>query len=193
MLWQHRTPSPFEHCGSGNCGRRGGRRAIGMGTCTPTMPTRQKDYCGNRGCRLRRRVFPITYTARGKQYVAMPAEIGGGSWSTLITPELAPEIRRPNSGNVLMVLALPGPPPAHRSPPPRALRRNPLLLQWRAQFQDGVFTAQQATRGRLVFRQVLGVPRAGYAKGSRHRAGVDRQCVHCAVEGYATCGPVHSH
>src|SRR6267378_4468640 len=51
--------------------------------------------------------FPITYLAKGKQYVAMPAGIGGGSWSTLITPELAPEIRRPNSGNTLLVFALP--------------------------------------------------------------------------------------
>ena len=38
----------------------------------------------------------------------MPAGIGGGSWSTLIAPELAPEIRRPNSGNALLVFALPG-------------------------------------------------------------------------------------
>jgi alcohol dehydrogenase (cytochrome c) len=52
--------------------------------------------------------FPITYLAKGKQYVAMPAGIGGGSWSTLITPELAPEIRQPNPGNALLVFALPG-------------------------------------------------------------------------------------
>jgi alcohol dehydrogenase (cytochrome c) len=51
--------------------------------------------------------FPITYLAKGKQYVAVPAGIGGGSWSTLIPPELAPEIRRPNSGNALIVFALP--------------------------------------------------------------------------------------
>ena len=50
---------------------------------------------------------PITYLANGKQYVAMPAGIGGGSWSTLLAPELAPEIRRPNGGNVLLVFALP--------------------------------------------------------------------------------------
>jgi alcohol dehydrogenase (cytochrome c) len=37
----------------------------------------------------------------------MPAGVGGGSWSTLITPELAPEIRRPNGGNTLLVFALP--------------------------------------------------------------------------------------
>jgi alcohol dehydrogenase (cytochrome c) len=51
--------------------------------------------------------FPITYLANGKQYVAMPAGIGGGSWSTLLVPELSPEIRRPNSGNALLVFALP--------------------------------------------------------------------------------------
>jgi alcohol dehydrogenase (cytochrome c) len=51
--------------------------------------------------------FPISYLANGKQYIAMPAGYGGGSWSTLLPPELAPEIRRPNSGNTLMVFALP--------------------------------------------------------------------------------------
>jgi len=51
--------------------------------------------------------FPITYAVNGKQYVAMPAGYGGGSWSTLIPTELAPEIRRPNGGNTLLVFALP--------------------------------------------------------------------------------------
>ena len=51
--------------------------------------------------------FPITYLAKGKQYVAVPAGVGGASWTTLITPELAPEIHRPNSGNALFVFALP--------------------------------------------------------------------------------------
>ena len=51
--------------------------------------------------------FPITYMVRGKQYVAVPAGTGGGSWSTLIPRELAPELRRPFSGNALFVFALP--------------------------------------------------------------------------------------
>jgi len=51
--------------------------------------------------------FPVTYLAKGKQYVAIPAGVGGGSWTTLIPPELAPEIRRPNFGNALFVFALP--------------------------------------------------------------------------------------
>ena len=50
--------------------------------------------------------FPITYLANGKQYVAMPAGIGGGSWSTLLPSELAPEIRRPNGGNTMLVFAV---------------------------------------------------------------------------------------
>jgi len=51
--------------------------------------------------------FPITYLAKGKQYVAMPAGTGGGSWSTVIPAELAPEIRQPKSGNAVFVFALP--------------------------------------------------------------------------------------
>jgi len=52
--------------------------------------------------------FPITYLAKGKQYVALPTGIGGGSWSTLIPSELSPEIRHPlSSGNGLFVFALP--------------------------------------------------------------------------------------
>jgi PQQ-dependent dehydrogenase (methanol/ethanol family) len=56
--------------------------------------------------------FPITYSVRGRQYVAMPAGIGGGSWSTLIAPELRPDIRRPLGGNSLLVFALPDAPTA---------------------------------------------------------------------------------
>jgi hypothetical protein len=38
----------------------------------------------------------------------MPAGVGGGSWSSLIPGELAPEIKRPNAGNSLVVFALGG-------------------------------------------------------------------------------------
>ena len=48
--------------------------------------------------------FPITYAVDGKQYVALPAGIGGGSWTT-IPLELTPEKRRPNGGNGLFVFA----------------------------------------------------------------------------------------
>ena len=50
--------------------------------------------------------FPVTYAVNGKQYVAIPTGIGGGSWTT-IPRELTPEVRRPNAGNGLFVFALP--------------------------------------------------------------------------------------
>ena len=80
--------------------------ATGIVTCTRTTRRTGKILWQTR-LPTSAQGFPITYLANGKQYVAMPAGIGGGSWSTLILPELAPEIRRPNSGNVLLVFALP--------------------------------------------------------------------------------------
>ncbi|HIF06303.1 MAG TPA: pyrrolo-quinoline quinone [Gemmatimonadetes bacterium] len=51
--------------------------------------------------------FPVTFEANGKQYVAVPAGVGGASWSNLIPRELIPEIKRPNHGNSIHVFALP--------------------------------------------------------------------------------------
>jgi len=51
--------------------------------------------------------FPVTYMANGKQYIAVPAGVGGGSWATLIPSELIPEITRPDHGNSIYVFALP--------------------------------------------------------------------------------------
>ena len=53
--------------------------------------------------------FPVTYLANGKQYMAVPAGTGGGSWAGLIPRELIPEIRRPDHGNSIYVFALPDP------------------------------------------------------------------------------------
>ena len=105
VLWRHRTPSPSNTAALATAGGVvfGGdwdrhmyayEAATGKVLWQTRLPTSAQG-------------FPITYMARGKQYVAMPAGIGGGSWSTLIAPELAPEIRRPNSGNSLLVFALP--------------------------------------------------------------------------------------
>jgi len=105
ILWRHRTPSPSNTAALATAGGVvfGGDwdrhmyaydAASGKVLWQTRLPTSAQG-------------FPITYLANGKQYVAMPAGIGGGSWSTLIAPELAPEIRRPNSGNTLLVFALP--------------------------------------------------------------------------------------
>ena len=51
--------------------------------------------------------FPISYSVDGKQYIAMPAGFGGGSWSLSIPPDLTPEIHQPRSGSSINVFALP--------------------------------------------------------------------------------------
>jgi alcohol dehydrogenase (cytochrome c) len=104
-LWRHRTPSPINTAAlttaggvvfAGDWDRHVYAYDVGSGKILwqTRLPTSAQG-------------FPLTYLARGKQYVAIPAGIGGGSWSTLLAPELAPEIRRPNSGNSLLVFALP--------------------------------------------------------------------------------------
>ena len=51
--------------------------------------------------------FPITYTAGGKQYVAVLTGVGGGSWGTSLPAQLTPEKRRPAGGNAIYVFGLP--------------------------------------------------------------------------------------
>ena len=51
--------------------------------------------------------YPITYAAGGKQYVAVPVGSGGGSWTSSIPLQLAPEKRRPVGANGIFVFALP--------------------------------------------------------------------------------------
>jgi alcohol dehydrogenase (cytochrome c) len=105
-MWRHRTPSPMNTAALTTGGGLvfGGdwdRRMYAYDGVTGKILWQTRLPTSAQG-------FPITYMARGKQYVAMPAGTGGGSWTTMIPPELAPEIRRPNTGNSLLVFALPG-------------------------------------------------------------------------------------
>ena len=104
-LWRHRTPSPMNTAALATGGGLvfagdWDRHGYGYDAATGKILWQTRLPTSAQG-------FPITYLARGKQYIAMPAGIGGGSWSTLLAPELAPEIRRPNNGNALLVFALP--------------------------------------------------------------------------------------
>jgi alcohol dehydrogenase (cytochrome c) len=105
-MWRHRTPAPMNTAALTTGGGLvfGGdwdRRMYAYDAITGKILWQTRLPTSAQG-------FPITYSAKGKQYVAMPAGTGGGSWTTMIPPELAPEIRRPNSGNTLLVFALPG-------------------------------------------------------------------------------------
>ena len=51
--------------------------------------------------------YPISYEAGGKQYLAVPAGIGGASWNNLVPSDLTPEKRHPPTGNSVFVFALP--------------------------------------------------------------------------------------
>jgi len=50
--------------------------------------------------------FPVTFTANGRQFVAVTAGNGGGS-PRLVPQTLAPEIKPPSNGNMLYVFELP--------------------------------------------------------------------------------------
>ncbi|WP_332718774.1 pyrroloquinoline quinone-dependent dehydrogenase [Pelagibacterium mangrovi] len=51
--------------------------------------------------------YPVTYAVDDRQYVAIPIGVGGATWSTSVPEALAPEVRRPAGGNMMMVFALP--------------------------------------------------------------------------------------
>jgi alcohol dehydrogenase (cytochrome c) len=51
--------------------------------------------------------FPVTYAVEGRQYLAVPVGVGAASWGTTIPILLAPELKRPSTGNALFVFALP--------------------------------------------------------------------------------------
>jgi alcohol dehydrogenase (cytochrome c) len=49
--------------------------------------------------------FPVTFTANGKQYVAVTAGNGGGS-PRVVPNTITPEIKPPSNGNMLYVFEL---------------------------------------------------------------------------------------
>jgi len=105
VLWRHRTPSPSNTAALATAGGLafGGdwdRHMYAYDAATGKILWQTRLLTSAQG-------FPITYLAKGKQYVAMPAGTGGGSWSSVIPAELAPEIRGPKSGNAVFVFALP--------------------------------------------------------------------------------------
>jgi alcohol dehydrogenase (cytochrome c) len=58
--------------------------------------------------------FPMTYEVRGKQYLAIPAGTGGGSWTSVVPVQLTPDKQRPTNANAIFVFALPDAPGAAR-------------------------------------------------------------------------------
>ena len=82
--------------------------------------------------------FPISFRAGGRQYIAVPTGLGGGS-PRLMPRTLAPEVRHPGSGNALYVFALPNREPDAAADVLELERRiEAAVLRAEVDFLDGV-------------------------------------------------------
>ena len=104
-LWRHRTPSPINTAALTTAGGLvfagdWDRHVYAYDAATGEILWQTRLVTSAQG-------FPVTYLANGKQYMAVPAGVGGASWGSRIPQELSPELRRPNHGNSIHVFALP--------------------------------------------------------------------------------------
>lgn len=103
--------------------------------------------------------YPISYLAGGEQYIAIPAGIGGASWSTRVPADLLPEVKRPDHGNALFVFRLPGKVLPTSSTGIRQVPRELMELTQaplpttELSTEDGVFSAQQSEAGNNAYTQ----------------------------------------
>ena len=110
ILWKHRQRAPFN---SAALTTGGGLVFVGdWNRYINAYDVKSGELLWQTRAATSPQGFPITYAVRDRQYVAIPVGVGAASWGTQIPLALIPEIRRPNSGNAIMVFALPqGTPP----------------------------------------------------------------------------------
>ena len=100
--------------------------------------------------------FPISYSVRGRQYIAVPIGVDALSWGSTIPAALTPDLKRPNTGNGIVVFALPetaaNAGKTDTSSPPYAKSETAAGggISNRNVF-DRIFTEAQASRGQDVF------------------------------------------
>ena len=105
VLWRQRMPTPFNTAalttGGGLAfGADWDRHLFAYDAATGKILWQTRLLTSAQG-------FPISYMAKGKQYIAVPVGTGGGSWGTSIPASLARGIRPPKPVNALFVYALP--------------------------------------------------------------------------------------
>ena len=105
VKWRHRTRAPFNTAALTTAGGLvfigdWDRNMLAMDAESGDVLWQVRLATSNQG-------FPISYSVDGKQYIAMPAGYGGGSWSGSLPPQLTPEIYQPRSGSSINVFALP--------------------------------------------------------------------------------------
>ena len=105
VLWRHRMPTPVNTAALTTAGGLafGGdwdRHLYAYDVSNGKILWETRTLTSPQG-------FPISYLAKGKQYIAIPVGAGGGSWATSVPASLAPEIRPPKPVNAVLVYALP--------------------------------------------------------------------------------------
>jgi alcohol dehydrogenase (cytochrome c) len=105
ILWKHSQRAPFN---SAALTTGGGLVFVGdWNRYINAYDVRNGDLVWQTRTTTSPQGFPITYSVRGRQYIAVPIGVGSASWGTAIPIALTPEIRRPNTGNAIVVYALP--------------------------------------------------------------------------------------
>ena len=105
VLWRHRTRTPMNTAALTTSG--GVAVAGDWDRFLFVYDARSGDILWQTRLPTSVQGFPITYSAGGKQYLAVPVGTGGASWNNLVPTELTPEKRHPPTGNGVFVFALP--------------------------------------------------------------------------------------
>ncbi|MSV35189.1 MAG: pyrrolo-quinoline quinone [Bryobacterales bacterium] len=105
VLWRHRVPTPMNTAALTTAGGLAfsgdwDRHLYAYDAATGKILWQTRTLTSPQG-------FPISYMAKGKQYIAVPVGTGGGSWGTSIPASLAKEVRPPKAINAMLVYALP--------------------------------------------------------------------------------------
>ena len=105
ILWRHRVPAPMNTAALTTAGGLAfsgdwDRHLYAYDATTGKILWQTRTLSSPQG-------FPISYMAKGKQYIAVPVGTGGGSWGTSIPAALAKEIRPPKPVNAMLVYGLP--------------------------------------------------------------------------------------
>lgn len=105
IMWRHRVPSPMNTAALTTAGGLAfsgdwDRHLYAYDAATGKILWQTRTLSSPQG-------FPISYMAKGKQYIAVPVGTGGGSWGTSVPASLAKEIRPPKPVNAMLVYAMP--------------------------------------------------------------------------------------
>ncbi len=153
IMWRHRTESPINTAAISTAG--GVMFAGDYDRNVYAYDARTGKVLWQTRLPTSAQGFPVSYLAGGRQFIAIPVGTGGASWATMVPRDLIPHIRRPSNGNSIHVFALPADLPAASASARTAAadRDIPAADVASATVWDGVYTAEQAERGAVAYRE----------------------------------------